>query len=64
MANDEQLITLQQLLKWLQTSDVTVATWRAKGMPHIKMGKVVRFDRGEVMSWLRDQSAAKQESVV
>ena len=50
-------ITKKQLAQSMQVSLSTVDNWLARGMPHIKLGKAVRVDLGEVTEWHRRRSS-------
>jgi excisionase family DNA binding protein len=45
------LLTKNQLASLMQVSLSTVDNWIAKGMPHVKLGKLVRVNLGEVTEW-------------
>ena len=49
--------TKTQLAQSMQVSLSTVDCWLAKGMPHIKLGRAVRVDWGEVTEWHRRRSS-------
>lgn len=50
--NDE-LLTKEELCKLLKISRPTLDRWRKQGLPYIKTGRLVRFDRNEVMEWIK-----------
>lgn len=50
------LITKHQLAKWLRVSEATINRMMSDGLPHHRLGtgyRLVRYDLGEVMAWLR-----------
>ena len=52
--NHESLLTLKQLSEWLQIKPSTIYKWTHFGyIPHIKLGKSVRFERIQVERWYR-----------
>lgn len=51
--NDE-LLTKEELCKMLKISRATLDRWRKKGLPYIKTGRLVRFDKREVSRWLKE----------
>lgn len=53
--NDE-LLTVKQLCEWLQITRKTSERWRAKGMPYMKHGKLIRFQKEEVLKWLKENT--------
>ena len=49
-----QIDTPPELAKFLKISLALVRKWtRLTDIPHIKVGRVVRFDRNEVLAWLK-----------
>ena len=42
-----------------QVSRATVDNWKKSGMPHMKIGRSVRFDEGEVEKWIRNRFEKK-----
>lgn len=49
------LIDKKELAKYLNISVSMVNKLLAQGMPHIKIGVNVRFDKDEVMAWLKNK---------
>ena len=47
------LITVNELCEIMKVTRTTVDNWRKQGMPYKKFGKMVRFDKEEVMEWLK-----------
>jgi len=37
----------------MKVTRTTVDNWRKQGMPTSKFGRMVRFDKDEVMKWLK-----------
>ncbi|MGF7033632.1 NitT/TauT family transport system substrate-binding protein [Paenibacillus mucilaginosus] len=53
------LLTLGQAVELLGVSRATIDRWRQhKGLPSIKIGRDVYFDRDELQLWVREQSSA------
>jgi excisionase family DNA binding protein len=52
----EIYFTEKELCEWLRVSRSKVMSLRKEGMPFIKIGKSVRFDKEEVEKWLREKS--------
>lgn len=47
------LLTRKELANELKVTERTVDLWRMhKGLPFIKMGSLVRFEKDKVMEWL------------
>ena len=51
---DEQIHQLQPC-KYLGIANNTLDSWIKKGLPVIRVGKTVRFDRIELNHWLQNQ---------
>lgn len=45
----------QQACKYLGISNNTLDSWIRKGLPVIRIGKTVRFDKAEINRWLQNQ---------
>lgn len=45
----------RQTCKYLGISNNTLDSWIHKGLPIIRIGKTVRFDKTEINSWLQNQ---------
>ena len=50
----EEILTREQLAKLLQVTEKTVDRLRKEGMPFFKVGANIRFDKEEVLKWLRE----------
>jgi len=51
-----QFLTSNQLCDWLMISRSTLTRWRKDGLPTMKVGRTIRFEKEEVKKWLREQS--------
>lgn len=51
---EEKLLTIEELCEWLQIGRATAWRWRKEGLPSIQYGKTVRFDKAEVLEWLKE----------
>lgn len=49
----EEILTQQELCKWLKISRSTAERWRKEGMPFYKTGRLVRFNKAEIIEWLK-----------
>lgn len=56
---DDELLTKDDVGKWLKISRPTIDRWRKQGMPFIKTGKLVRFEKEKVMAWLEQNNINK-----
>ncbi|HFI0853699.1 TPA: helix-turn-helix transcriptional regulator [Streptococcus suis] len=45
----------QQACDYLGISNNTLDSWIKKGLPVIRIGKTVRFDKAEINRWLQNQ---------
>lgn len=52
---DEKFLTTDELCELFKVSRSTVERWRKAGMPYIKQGKLVRFDKEEVLKWFKEE---------
>ncbi|WHH58497.1 helix-turn-helix domain-containing protein [Petroclostridium sp. X23] len=48
----DKLITLLELADYLKVTRTTIDRWRKEGMPCIKVGRGVRFNKEAVMQWI------------
>ena len=50
----DELLTVQQVASYLKVSAKTVRRLvDRRGLPHIRFGRVLRFERGDVFRWLQ-----------
>lgn len=49
---ENEFLTVEELSKMLKISRSTIDRWRKEGLPHIKIGNSIRFDKAEVLQWL------------
>jgi len=55
----EKLLTIEQLSELLQVKQATIYQWTHTGfIPHIKIGRLVRFRESDVLEWLKRRSIA------
>ena len=53
---NEQLMSVEQVAKYLQLNRSTIYDWAQKGkLPAINLGQVWRFRRAELDAWLEAQ---------
>lgn len=62
---NEQLMSVEQVAKYLQLNRSTVYDWAQKGkLPAIKLGQIWRFRRTELDAWLEAKKVeAKIEEI-
>jgi excisionase family DNA binding protein len=53
----DRFLTLNELADKLRLSRSTIDAWRREGLPYIKMGRSIRFDEIEVMSWIKQNKS-------
>lgn len=53
---EEELLTVDELCDWLKITRKTSERWRKDGMPFIKVGRTVRFDKAEILEWLKNHN--------
>lgn len=53
----EEMLTLDELCAWLKIPKTTIykQRWEGTGPPAYKLGKHLRFDRAEILAWLRSK---------
>ncbi len=63
----ERLLTITEIASYLRISPRTIESWVYKGkIPHIKLGRCVRFDVGQIQRWLKARTVGvmdKQSNV-
>lgn len=52
----EKLLTEKELCQWLQIGRATAWRWRKEGMPYLKRGNIIRFDKDKVQEWLEKKN--------
>ncbi|MFS9000398.1 helix-turn-helix domain-containing protein [Streptococcus infantis] len=52
---ESPFLNKQQACHYLGISNNTLDSWIKKGLPHIRVGKTIRFDRAEINRWLQNQ---------
>ena len=57
--SDNMLITVNELCNIMKVTRTSIDNWRKEGMPYQKFGKMVRFDKEEVMEWLKERNTKK-----
>jgi excisionase family DNA binding protein len=55
------MITREELAKEMQVCDRTIDLWRKRGLPFLKIGRFVRFEREAVENWLKGHKEVKGE---
>lgn len=53
------LMNMKELQEFLKVKRSTVYRLRDEGLPVIRLGRVVRFDREEIVRWLRSRQVSE-----
>jgi len=61
--NNEYLMTIPELMKFLQVKRNTIYTLRKQGLPTMKIGRSVRFRIASVLTWLTEMEQTNQGGV-
>jgi PTS system nitrogen regulatory IIA component len=58
---DEEILTIEEVAKFLKVSERTVYEWAQKGdIPSGKIGTVWRFKKSDIINWINDKMAEKR----
>jgi excisionase family DNA binding protein len=49
-----ELLNAQDMMELFKVTRQTINNWMKQGLPHIKIGKTLRFDKQEVIAWVED----------
>jgi DNA binding domain, excisionase family len=52
MSSEVKFLTIEQVAEMLQVTKMTIYNLKKKGLPFIKLGKNVRFDKDDVIEWV------------
>lgn len=58
---DDNLLTVDELCEWLKVTRKTTERWRKDGMPYLKIGRTVRFDKTEVVKWIEEKQKSNKK---
>jgi excisionase family DNA binding protein len=63
MSSEVKFLTIEQVAEMLQVTKMTIYNFQKKGLPFIKLGKNVRFDKDDVIEWVNSKkvTAAEQD---
>lgn len=53
---ENEFLTVDEVCQWLKISRSTIERWRKEGMPFSKKKRLVRFDKDEVIKWLKENN--------
>jgi excisionase family DNA binding protein len=57
----EEILTKEELANYLKVTERTIDRLRKKGMPFLKVGDTVRFQKDAVLKWLEENSQEEQK---
>ncbi|HBQ85430.1 MAG TPA: DNA-binding protein [Syntrophomonas sp.] len=52
MSSEVKFLTIEQVAEMLQVTRMTIYNLQKKGLPFIKLGKNVRFDKDDIIEWV------------
>jgi|GEM_PF-675077 len=61
--NEECLMTIPELMKFLQVKRNTIYTLRRLGLPTVKIGRSVRFRADSILKWLGGMEETTKDKV-
>ncbi|MFZ2959938.1 MAG: helix-turn-helix domain-containing protein [Candidatus Ozemobacteraceae bacterium] len=59
---EDSLMTIPELMKFLQVKRNTIYTLRRLGLPTVKIGRSVRFKADSILRWLGDREHTERPS--
>jgi len=51
----DEYITTEELCQWLKISKNTANNWRRLGLPFVRFGNTVRYEKVKVQKWLEEK---------
>jgi excisionase family DNA binding protein len=61
MSSEVKFLTIEQVAEMLQVTKMTIYNFQKKGLPFIKLGKNVRFDKDDVIEWVNSKKVTATE---
>jgi len=58
LSSEIKFLTIEDIAEMLQVTRTTIYNLKKRGLPFIKLGKNVRFDKDEVVEWVRSQQTS------
>lgn len=62
MSSELKYLTIEQVAEMLQVTRMTIYNLQSKGLPFIKLGRSVRFDKDDVIEWMNSKKIYGKES--
>lgn len=50
------LLTEEELMEYIKVSRKTINEWREKGLPYLKPSRAIRYEKEEVIKWMKDNT--------
>jgi len=61
MSSELKYLTIDQVAEMLQVTRMTIYNLKQNGLPFIKMGKSIRFDKDDVIEWMNSKKVTSKE---
>ncbi len=61
MPKEFNYLTIEEVAEMLKVARSTVYKFKEMGLPFIKLGKVIRFELNDVVSWVEQQKICLQK---
>ncbi len=59
----DKLLNILEIAKMLGVKPATIHCWVSEGfIPHVKLGRLVRFDKTEVIKWVQNHKVRGRET--
>ncbi len=55
----KEYMTLKEIADYYKVHENTIRNWIEDGMPHIKIGRVIRFDIKDVEVWILNKNEVR-----
>ena len=62
MSSELKYLTIEQVAEMLQVTRMTIYNFQNNGLPFIKLGKSVRFDKDDVIAWMNSKKVVTEEN--
>lgn len=60
----KELLNTAQVAEWLNVKESTIRKWTHYGfIPHVKLGRCVRFQESEIERWLQERAEKGRTSL-
>jgi len=56
----KELLTTDELCEWLKIGRSSLWRLRKEGLPYIKVGNLTRYDKDDVLVWLKSQQISRE----